>query len=192
MRGCAGMQDAVEHRIAQIDVARRHVDLGAQHARAVRKFARAHAAEQVEVLLDRAVAERAVLARLGERAAVDRAFPPGSGRRHRPCRPGSGPRPSRKAARNNPRRDRGARPSRSRASAHRASMASIYSCSSLAGLVSSKRRWQRPPNSSRDAEIQADRLGVADMEVAVRLRRKAGDRQRDAAGSEIGSPRCRG
>src|SRR6185437_7860982 len=26
-------------------------------------------------------------------------------------------------------------------------MASIYSCSSLAGLVSSKRRWQRPPNS---------------------------------------------
>ena len=26
-----------------------------------------------------------------------------------------------------------------------------------------------------DAEIQADRLGVADMQVAVRLRRKAGD-----------------
>ena len=27
-----GMEDAVEHRIAQIDIARRHVDLGAQHA----------------------------------------------------------------------------------------------------------------------------------------------------------------
>ena len=26
-----------------------------------------------------------------------------------------------------------------------------------------------------DAEIEADRLGVADMEIAVRLRRKAGD-----------------
>ena len=26
-----------------------------------------------------------------------------------------------------------------------------------------------------DAEIQADRLGVADMQIAVRLRRKAGD-----------------
>ncbi len=54
-------------------------------------------------------------------------------------------------------------------------MASMYSCSSLAGLVSSKRRWQRPPNSSRDAEIQADRLGVADMQIAVGLGRKAGD-----------------
>ena len=31
---------------------RRHVDLGAQHARAVRELAGAHAAEQVEVLLD--------------------------------------------------------------------------------------------------------------------------------------------
>ena len=27
----------------------------------------------------------------------------------------------------------------------------------------------------RDAEIQADRLGVADMQIAVRLGRKAGD-----------------
>jgi len=27
----------------------------------------------------------------------------------------------------------------------------------------------------RDAEVQADRLGVADVEVSVRLRRKAGD-----------------
>ena len=47
----------------------RHVDLGAQHARAVREFAGAHAAEQVEVLLHAALAERAVLARLGQRAA---------------------------------------------------------------------------------------------------------------------------
>ena len=64
------VQDAVQHRIAQVDVARRHVDLGAQHARAVRKFAGAHAAEQIEVFLHRAVAERAVLARLGQRAAA--------------------------------------------------------------------------------------------------------------------------
>ena len=62
----ARMQDAVEHRVAQVDVARRHVDLGAQHARAVRELAGAHAAEQVEVLLHRALAERAVLARLGQ------------------------------------------------------------------------------------------------------------------------------
>ena len=53
------MQDAVEHGVAQVDVAGGHVDLGAQHARAVRKFAGLHAAEQVEVFVHRAVAERA-------------------------------------------------------------------------------------------------------------------------------------
>ena len=67
-------------------------------------------------------------------------------------------------------------------------IASMYSCSSLIGLVSSKRRWQRPPNSSRDAEIEADRLGVADVQVAVRLGRKARHHLRDAAGAR-GRPR---
>ena len=51
----------------------------------------------------------------------------------------------------------------------------MYSCSSFMGFVSSKRRWQRPPNSRGDAEVEADRLGVADVEVAVRLGREAGD-----------------
>ena len=63
VRGCAGVKNAVHHRIAQIDVARRHVDLGAQNARAVRKFAGTHAAEQVEVFVHAAIAERAVFAR---------------------------------------------------------------------------------------------------------------------------------
>ncbi|MGY4488371.1 hypothetical protein ACVWWR_007562 [Bradyrhizobium sp. LM3.2] len=44
----------------------------------------------------------------------------------------------------------------------------------MTGLVSSKRRWQRPGNSLGDAEIERDRLGVADMEIAVRLRREPG------------------
>src|ERR1035437_9110386 len=64
------IENAVEHRIAQIDVARRHVDLSAQHPRAVPEFPGPHAAEQIEVLLHRAVAERTVLARLGQRAAI--------------------------------------------------------------------------------------------------------------------------
>ena len=63
-------QDAIHHRIAQVDVRRGHVDLGAQRAAAVGKLARAHALEQIEILFDRAVAIRAVLARLGQRAAV--------------------------------------------------------------------------------------------------------------------------
>ena len=66
----AGVQDAVEHRVAQVDVARRHVDLGAQHPRPVGKLAGAHALEQVEVLLHRPLAIRAVPARLGQRATI--------------------------------------------------------------------------------------------------------------------------
>jgi hypothetical protein len=41
------MQDSVQHRIAQIDVARGHIDLGPQHPCAVRKLAGPHAPEQV-------------------------------------------------------------------------------------------------------------------------------------------------
>ena len=64
------VQDPVEHRVAQVDVGRGHVDLRPEHSGAVRKLARAHALEQVEVLVDRTVAPGAVLARLGEGAAV--------------------------------------------------------------------------------------------------------------------------
>jgi len=64
-----GMQDAVERRVAQRHVARRHVDLGAQHACAVGKLAGAHAAEEIEILVDGAVAIGAVAARLFQRAA---------------------------------------------------------------------------------------------------------------------------
>ena len=62
----------------------------------------------------------------------------------------------------------------------------MYSCSSLAGLVSSKRRLQRPPNSRGDAEVEADRLRVADVQVAVRLGREARDDRADAAGPKVG------
>src|SRR5271154_3703961 len=65
------MQDAVQHGVAQVDVAGGHVDLGAQHTRTVRKLAGLHAAEQVEILLDRADAERRGRAWLGQGAAVD-------------------------------------------------------------------------------------------------------------------------
>ena len=44
--------DAVHHRVAELHVLVLHVDLGAQHVRAVGELAGAHPAEQVEVLLD--------------------------------------------------------------------------------------------------------------------------------------------
>ena len=55
-------------------------------------------------------------------------------------------------------------------------MASTYSVSSFAGLVSSIRRWQRPLNSRGGAKTQAQCLGVSDVKVAVRFGWKAGDR----------------
>ena len=52
-------------------------------------------------------------------------------------------------------------------------MESIYSCSSLVGLVSSK-QMTAPAELLRDAEIQCNRLGVADVQIAIRFRRKSG------------------
>ena len=43
-----------------------------------------------------------------------------------------------------------------------------------------------PGKFLRDAEIERDRLGVADMQIAVRLRRKPGDDPPVLAGVEIG------
>jgi len=65
-----GMADAVHDRIAQVHVRRGHVDLGAQYAGTIRELTGAHAGEPVQVLFHRTVAERAVLARLGEAATV--------------------------------------------------------------------------------------------------------------------------
>ncbi len=64
------VEDAVQHRVAQVDVGRGHVDPGPQHARAVGELAGAHALEEVEALLRRPTPPRALATRLGERAAV--------------------------------------------------------------------------------------------------------------------------
>ena len=65
-----GVHDAVQDWIAQVDVGRGHVDFGTQHAAAIGERAGLHKLKKVEVLLDGAVAVRAIFARLGERAAV--------------------------------------------------------------------------------------------------------------------------
>jgi hypothetical protein len=51
-------------------------------------------------------------------------------------------------------------------------MASTYSCSSFSGLVSSKRRWAAAVFG--EAEVEQDGLGVAEVQVTVRLGREAG------------------
>src|SRR3989344_4019249 len=65
-----GMADAVHDRVAQVHVRRGHVDLGTQYTGTVCELTGAHAGEPVQVLFHRTVAERAVLARFGQRATV--------------------------------------------------------------------------------------------------------------------------
>ena len=167
-----GVQDAVHDRIAHVEVRRRHVDLGPQRARAVGELAGLHAREEVEILFDGAIAIGAFFARLGERAAILAHLVGGQiadvglagldeldgplvellevvGRVKEAV---SQSKPSQRTS---------------------SMMESTYSCSSFSGLVSSKRRLVLPPNSVGQAEVQADGLGVADVQIAVRLRRKA-------------------
>ena len=65
-----GVDNAVHGRVAHIDIVGGHVDFGAENASAVGKFTVAHAFEQVQVLFDRAGPVGAFAAGLGEGAAV--------------------------------------------------------------------------------------------------------------------------
>ena len=65
-----GVQDAVHDGVAQVEVGRRHVDFGAERARAIGELAGLHAREEVEILFDAAIAVGALLAGFGGRAAV--------------------------------------------------------------------------------------------------------------------------
>lgn len=70
---CAVMMhaaDAVQYRVAHIDVAAGHIDLGAKCAAAIGKLAGAHATKQIEIFVYAAIAEGARASRLCERAAV--------------------------------------------------------------------------------------------------------------------------
>ena len=58
-------EDAVHNRVSQIEVGVRHIDFGAEGFGAVGEFAFSHALEEVDIFLDGAVAEWAVLSGLG-------------------------------------------------------------------------------------------------------------------------------
>ena len=179
------VQDAVQHGVAQVDVGRRHVDLRAQDARAVGELTGAHAREEVEALGHRPVPPRARGAGLGERAPVladlvgaevvhvglagrDEGDGPlvqllevvrGEVQVLAPVEP---------------------EPAHVRLDGvdvlllflHRVGVveAQVAAAAELAG----------------DAEVEADRLGVTDVEVAVGLRREAGDDGLHAALAEVG------
>src|SRR5215813_1044982 len=64
-----GLANPIHDRIAQVDVAARHVDLRAERLASVGELARAHAAEEIEALADRAIPEGRRPPGLGQRAA---------------------------------------------------------------------------------------------------------------------------
>ncbi len=180
-----GVQDAIEHGVAQIDVAGRHVDPGAQHAGAVRKLAGLHAAKQIEVFLHRAVAERAVLARLGQRAAPDPDFllrlvvDIGEARADQALRPfvelfeiirGIEQVFSPVVA------------EPVHVGLNRIDIFLLF----LGRIGVVEPQVAAPGKLLRDAEIERDRLGVADMQIAVRLRREPGHDLAVFLGVEIG------
>ena len=66
----SGPLDAVDHRIAHIEIGRSHVDFGAERFGTVGEFPCFHAAEEIEILFHAAVAVRTFLAGFFQRAAV--------------------------------------------------------------------------------------------------------------------------
>ena len=168
-----GVDDAVERRIAQVQVGRRHIDLRAQDAVAIRVNARPHLLKLREIRLGRGVAPAACRPRLGQRPRAAR-ISSGVGNRQTPC--GSD-------------QMRGALEEKVEVVARAVEVLAViepshftsalidstYSISSFDGLVSSIRRCARLSRRTgirAAAKVEADRLGVPDMQIPVGFRRK--------------------
>ena len=166
------LADPVERRVAQVDVRRRHVDLRPERPRAVGELAGAHPPEEVEVLLDRAVAVRAVLPRLGQRAAglpdllgrevADEGLPGPDQRLAEVVEPLEVVRGV----------DRGRSPVEAEPADVLLDRVDVLDVL-LQGVRVVEAEVAGAAVLLRDAEVQADRLGVPDVEVAVRLGREA-------------------
>ena len=165
-----GAADPVEHRIAHVHVRRRHLDLRAQHVRAVFELAGAHPREQIEVLADAAVPVRTVLPWLGQRPAVTTHFV------------GVLAVDVREAALDQMnrvlvelfevvRREVQARPFETEPPHvffDRLDVLDVF----RRRIRVIEPKIARPPELLRDAEVEANRFRMPDVKVAVRLRRK--------------------
>ena len=65
-----GMGNTIDNRVTHHHIRRSHIDFGAQYLFAITELTGLHAGEQVEIFLHTAVAVRAFLARLRQRAAI--------------------------------------------------------------------------------------------------------------------------
>jgi hypothetical protein len=179
--------DAVQHRVPHGDVRRGHVDLRAEHVCPVLELARAHAQEQIEVLLDGTIPVRALPARLGQRPPVlahlvgRQAVDVGEAALYQV----DGIAVQRfEVVRCVPRLALPREPQPPHVVLNRLDV--LHILFGRVGVVESQ--VARAPELGGDPEVQADRLGMADVEVAVRLRWKArGDPAPVGARLHIGS-----
>ena len=180
-----GVHDPVQHRVAQVDVRRRHVDPGPQHPRAVGELARAHPLEQVEALVDRPVPPGAVPAGLRQRAAVLADLVGGQVVDVGLAGPDERDGPRVELVEVVGRVVEVLAPVEPEPADVRLDGVDV-----LLLLLRRVRvvEAQVAPAAElpRDAEVEADRLGVADVEVAVRLRREARHDRRVAALPHVG------
>ena len=180
--------DAVHDRVAHVDVGRGHVDLGAERRVAVGELAGAHAA-RVRFSSTGAVAERAVCGRA--QSIVPRYWRISSAVQVADvglARFDQLDRPSRKAAQSSPRRRTAgasqSKPSQSDVGVDGVDVLLLFF--RRVGVV--EPQVAAAVELAGDAEVEADGLGVADVEVAVGFGREAGD---DVPPSGRGDPRRR-
>ena len=172
--GMRGMHDPVQHRVTKVDVGGRHIDAGAEHARAVGERTRAHLREQVQALLDRTASPGALAPRLGQgppmlpdlvRGEVIHVCLAGP---HKLSRPGI-------QLLEVVRRVVQVLAPVEAQPAH-VGLDGVDVLLLLPGRVRVvEPQVAAPAGLRRDAEVEADRLGMADMEVPVGLGREAGD-----------------
>ena len=179
-----GVKDPVQHGVAHVDVRRRHVDPRAQHARAVGKLAGPHPGEQVEALVDRAIAPRPVAARLGQRAAVLADLVGGQVVDVRVAVADQMDAPVvelLEVVRGVVEVLAPVEPEPADVALDRVDV--LLLLLDRVGVVEAE--VAVTAEVAGDAEVEADRLGVADVEVAVRLRREPGDDRRMAPAADI-------
>jgi len=182
VRWCVAFR--IRYRVAQVHVARRHVDLRPQRAGAVGELPRPHPAQEAQVLLDRTVPVRALPARLGQGAAVgadlvrrevvhvglvltDELLGPLVELLEVVARVIEVLAPVE------------AEP------AHGVDDGVDVLLALLGGIGVVEAEVAAPAKLLGDAEVEADRLGVSDVQISVRLGRKARDDRREATSLEV-------
>ncbi len=169
------MSDAIQHGITEINVRRGHVDFGAEHMCAVREFSRAHPAKEVEVFFYATRAKGTGLAWLSQRASVSAHFVGRqavdigavlSDQRHRVCV---------EALKVVGGKEQLIVPVKAEPTHIVLNRLDIFGVFRRRISIVHAEMADAPRLFIRNAEVEANRFGMADMEIAVRFRWEAGD-----------------